>query len=168
MSEHHEPAPPNPAASIPIHDRVLLPKQHGISLQGISTFSSSAQIEPIAEAFRKNLGALVWVATMPYTLARHGSLTKRHSQLLASERIKAEFLKEDLEDGPAREAEAARCAAQILDTEEEQRIVAADTVRTLQSLFTDGDVAIGTVELLRQALVLAWSASKFLPGIYSA
>ncbi len=146
-----------------IRERALIPALEAISMRELSQLSVSEPLRATVAAFRRNVEAIIWVATLPYAIANAGASNSRYRQLLASERIKAEFLKDGFENEECRDKEATRCAREALETESEKALVERDTVNSLDFLFGHG-LERGAQELLRQSVVLAWSAFEVLIG----
>jgi hypothetical protein len=117
-------------------------------------------LRPIADAFRRNVMAVVSTATVPFQLTAVGVQNLRWQQLAAAELIRARTL---IDQGTPEE-EARRIA---LDKAQAQLSMESDLLgdRTLESLgraLTKPEFTDGASELLRQCSVLSWSALEVL------
>lgn len=148
----------------PVHHRVVIPKHVNIQLRGIVNTSIPAVFQPTAAAFRNNLEGILWTSALPYAVASTWSKQAQYHRLMASELIKAQFIKTGFNNEHAQKAEAARCVSELMASEEVMEEVQRDIAESLERLLDDRDLAIGASELLKQSLVLVWSSFEIFAG----
>jgi hypothetical protein len=127
----------------------------------ISPFSS------ILQAFKANLRSAVRVGEIPFQLAQSAVLQKRYAQLLIAEKIRC---RTKVERGQITESkverEASRCASESMTEELNHKTVierhADETLNNLDNHLKDPEFKTSAQELLRQVLVMTWSAFEIL------
>ncbi len=130
---------------------------------------------PIAQAFRANLDAVVSTVTMPVIFALSSAQDHRFQQLLMSSRlrVKADLIDTPDETGPdgewltdEGERNAVELARKTLEEESEapegRRAIANEASHFLLNVVRFGGLGQAAEELLRQGLVLTWSAFEVL------
>jgi len=122
-----------------------------------------ANFQPIAKAFRINIESAFQVATIPFTLMFASAVHRRWQAILSAQRIRS--LKSDV-DVRSREEFAQRTATERLkedmDRPDFKSINTNEAISTLETTLLDEDFAAASEELLRQIVVMSWSAIEVL------
>jgi hypothetical protein len=121
----------------------------------------------IVQVFRTNLRSAFRVGEIPFQLVHSGVLQKRYSQLLIAEKIRC---RTKVETGQITESEiekeASRCAQESMSTELRDKAIierhADETLSNLDNHLKDFEFKTSAQELLRQVLVMTWSAFEIL------
>jgi hypothetical protein len=127
----------------------------------------SSPFSPILQAFKANLRSAFRVGDIPFQLAQTAVLQKRYTQLLIAEKIRC---RTKVERGqitePEVDKEANRCASESMSQELSDKSIierhADETLNNLDNHLKDPDFKTSAQELLRQVLVMTWSAFEIL------
>jgi hypothetical protein len=135
----------------------------------VSPESSDTSLTPVLLAFKENLHSAILVGDMPYQLTAASVTSQRFNQIYSSERIRQ--LKYITDDKDAEQnaladknalAIARERMTEEMDLDETKTLHAKRTLQILDEHLRDAPFLDSANELLRQVLVMSWTAFEIL------
>lgn len=164
METQSSQVPANEGTRSIAHDHFFFPPNSLEFFKDLETVVCNApqQIRDVAEAFRRNLEAVLSTASMPFRLAWAAVQQRRWQKILIAERIRALEFEDKGQTKEYADSQALQEAKGKFDQELSSRdgiqSRAKEVLSDLEHLLREDDMRLSAAELLRQSTVLTWGA----------